>query len=99
MDTPVKLDGQAMLEAIEIDDPFLDGTLAAKLGTELTAAQQVPCLFFSFGLVMPQLANGWVGMRMTPSITAERTGAKGPIGRSHPSPGSLRSPPSPHGEG
>jgi hypothetical protein len=62
-----------MLKAVEIDDPVFDAALAAKLGVQPSAAQQIPCRFFSFGLVTPQFADalGWDGHGE--SITALRS--------------------------
>ena len=60
MNTPIKLDRQSMFEAVEIDNPVFDAALAAKFRAQPSAAQQIPCRFFSFGLVAPQFAAlGW----------------------------------------
>ena len=53
----IELDGQATLEALKVNDPLLDATLAAKLHAQPTVAQQVPCRSLSFGLVTPQFAD------------------------------------------
>ena len=61
MNTAIKLDRQSMFEAVEIDNPVFDAALAAKLRAQPSAVQQIPCRFFSFGLVAPQFAEalGW----------------------------------------
>jgi len=61
MNTAIKLDRQSMFEAVEIDNPVFDAALAAKFRAQPSAAQQVPCRSFSFGLVAPQFADalGW----------------------------------------
>jgi hypothetical protein len=63
MNPAIELDRQSMLKAVEIDDPVFDAALAAKLGAQPSAAQQIPCRIFSFGLVTPQFADalGWDG--------------------------------------
>ena len=59
--TTVKFDRQAMLEAIEIDNPVFDSALAAELCTQLAVAQEIPRRSFGLGLVVPKFANalGW----------------------------------------
>jgi hypothetical protein len=49
----IKLNGQAMFEAVEIDDPVLDAALAAKFRPQPLIPKEMPCRSFSFGLVMP----------------------------------------------
>jgi len=49
----IKLDGQAMFEAVEIDDPVLNAAWAAKFRAQPPTPKQMPCRSFSFGLVMP----------------------------------------------
>jgi hypothetical protein len=53
-----------MFEAVEIDDPVLDATLAAKFGTQPPVPQQMPCRFFGFCRLRRSLRTRWVGMRM-----------------------------------
>jgi hypothetical protein len=61
MNTAIKLDCQSMLEAVEIDNPVFYAELAVKLRAQPSAAQQIPCCFFTVGLVAPQFAHalGW----------------------------------------
>jgi hypothetical protein len=59
MNTAIKLDRQSMFEAVEIDNPVFDAALAAKFRAQPSAARQIPCRSFSFGLVAPQFALGW----------------------------------------
>jgi hypothetical protein len=59
IDTAIKLDRQSRFEAVEIDNPTLDPAWTTKFRVQPSAAQQIPCRFFSFGLVAPQLARGW----------------------------------------
>jgi hypothetical protein len=82
VNTTIKLDRQAMLEAVEIDDPVFDAALAAKLRAQFSAAQQMPCCFFSGSLAAPQFADarGWEAHGQ--SITALRTAAKTWVGPS-----------------
>ena len=49
----IKLDGQPLLEAIEIDHPLVDARLAAELCAQPPVAQQAPRGPLGFGLVMP----------------------------------------------
>jgi hypothetical protein len=57
----VKFDGQAMLEAVEIDDPVLETALAAELCAQPPATQEMPRHPFGVGLVAAQFTNslGW----------------------------------------
>jgi len=50
MNTAIKLDCQAMLKAVEVDNPVLDSALTTKLGACSLAAQQTPRCLFSVGL-------------------------------------------------
>jgi hypothetical protein len=49
----IELDGQAMFEAVEIDDPVLDAARVARFRAQPLIPKQMPCRSFSFGLVMP----------------------------------------------
>jgi hypothetical protein len=70
MNAPIKLDRQPMYKAVEIDNPVLDAALAAKLRVQPSPAQQIPCRFFSFGLVAPQFADALDWDAHGESITA-----------------------------
>ena len=58
---PVPFDRQSGCEAVEINDPVLETTLAAKLGAQFWATQEIPRRSFGVGLGAPQHANtlGW----------------------------------------
>jgi hypothetical protein len=71
----VKLDGQAMFEAVELDHPVLDAALAAKLRAQPPVPHQVPSRFLSFGLIMSHLADALGWDPHAQSITAGRTSA------------------------
>jgi hypothetical protein len=49
----IKLNGQAMFEAVEIDDAVLDAALAAKFRAQPPIPQEMRWRSFSFGLAMP----------------------------------------------
>jgi hypothetical protein len=57
----MELDRQSIFKAVEIDNPVFDAAVAASLRAQPSAAQHIPCRFFSFGLVAPQFADalGW----------------------------------------
>ena len=57
----VQFDRQSVFEAVEINDPVLETTLAAKLGAQLSAPQEIPGRSFGVGLGTAQYANtlGW----------------------------------------
>jgi hypothetical protein len=61
-----------VFKAVEIDSPAFDAALAAKFRAELSSARQVPCCFFSFGLVAPRLAGAWDWEAHGESITVLR---------------------------
>ena len=57
----VKFAGQALLEAIEIDDPVFEAALAAELCAQPSATQEIPRRAFGVSLVPPQSANALGG--------------------------------------
>jgi hypothetical protein len=69
VNTAVKLDGQSMFEAVEIQDPTVNPELTAKFRTQPPAAPQAPGCLFSFGLAAAQFANSWRGSAHGGSIT------------------------------
>jgi hypothetical protein len=75
--TTVKFDSQAMLEAIEIDNPVFDSVLAPELCTQLAVAQEIPRRSFGLGLVVPKFANalGWDAHGASIAGLGERAGS------------------------
>jgi len=61
VNSSVQFDRQPVFETIEINDPVFDPALAAELGAQPSATQEVPGRSFSVGLAAPQFAKalGW----------------------------------------
>jgi hypothetical protein len=77
-----------VFETIEINDPVFEPALAAELGAQPSATQEVPRLSFGIGLAAPQFANALGWDVHGPSIAGlrrrVRSGSSPP--RSNPSP-------------